>query len=179
MSGPAAPCLVLPGYQDSGPAHWQSRWEALDATLTRVQQRDWDVPDRDDWVAALDAAVGASGQEVVLVAHSIGCLTVVHWAARARPRVRGALLVAVPDPSGPRFPAPATGFASVPRDRLPFPSIVVVSDDDPYAAPGFGIACAAAWGARLFDVGSKGHINGQSGLGDWPQGRALLATLTT
>ena len=33
---------------------------------------------------------------------------------------------------------------------------------------------AADWGARFIDAGPGGHLNGESGLGDWPEGRKLL-----
>ena len=173
------PFLVLPGWLNSGPGHWQSLWEAADPTFVRVAQRDWDAPEKDEWVATLDAAVRAAGPSAVLVAHSMGCLAVAHWAAGTQSAIRGALLVAVPDPLGPQFPGAARGFAPVPMGRLPFATIVVVSDDDPYASAAFSSDCARAWGAQIVSVGARGHINGESGLGDWPEGRALVAELAS
>jgi predicted alpha/beta hydrolase family esterase len=103
---------------------------------------------------------------------------VVHWAARFSGNIRGALLVAAPDPYGPSFPAQAQGFTPLPTDPLPFPSILVASADDPYSDRKFAQACAASWGSQLIDVGAKGHINSDSGLGDWPLGQALLSQLS-
>jgi predicted alpha/beta hydrolase family esterase len=91
--------------------------------------------------------------------------------------VAGALLVAVPDPSGAHFPQDASGFAPVPLTRLPFASIVVASSDDPYGGVPFSQSCASAWGSRWFDIGPRGHINADSGLGDWGEGRRWLASL--
>ncbi|MGN6703122.1 MAG: RBBP9/YdeN family alpha/beta hydrolase [Burkholderiaceae bacterium] len=169
--------LVLPGYGGSGPQHWQTLWETADPALRRVRQRDWDRPDRDEWCAALEAAVREAGPQTILVAHSMGCLVVAHWAARTALRAAGALLVAVPDPDGLNFPAEATGFRPLPRGRLPFPSIVAASADDPYADLAFARRCASDWGSRFVDVGRAGHVNAASGLGDWPRGRALLEEL--
>ena len=177
MSAAVGPFLVLPGWLSSGPAHWQSLWEVDDPAFVRVHQCVWDAPERDEWVATLDDAVRGAGPSAVLVAHSMGCLTVAHWAAATELTIRGALLVAVPDPAGPQFPAAARGFASVPMGRLPFATTVVVSDDDPYASAAFSSDCARAWGARIVSVGARGHINGESGLGRWPEGRALVADL--
>lgn len=172
--------LVLPGYGGSGPLHWQTLWEA-DPAFLRVEQRDWEHPDRADWVRKLEMAVSRPGPDRVLVAHSLACLLVAHWAGSAAPaslsRVKGAFLVAPPDPAGPEFPASAAGFAPIPAERLPFPSVLVASTDDPYAAPAFAVRCAAGWGSRLVEVGPKGHINAASGLGAWEEGRLLLATL--
>ncbi|WP_028239026.1 RBBP9/YdeN family alpha/beta hydrolase [Stutzerimonas azotifigens] len=162
--------LIVPGIGSSGPEHWQSRWEAADPRMRRVEQADWDHPDRRVWQVQLARAVDEAGPDVLLVAHSLGCLLVAHWAAETRLPVRGALLVAVPDPEGPAFPPEATGFAPVPRQPLGFASLVVASEDDPYGSPAHAEGCAAAWGSRLLSIGAAGHINAASGLGDWPQG---------
>lgn len=174
--------LLQPGIYNSGPGHWQSHWEAADPACLRVQQRDWDHPVCTDWVATLDASLRAVAGPVVLVAHSLGCLTAVHWAARYGQlgseglggSLRGMLLVAVPDPAGPNFPADAQGFDAVPQQPLPVPSIVVMSSDDPYGSVARTRGWAQAWGSELVEIGAKGHINASSGLGDWPQGRALV-----
>jgi predicted alpha/beta hydrolase family esterase len=172
------PVLVLPGYGGSGPEHWQTLWERAHPEFRRVEARDWDRPDRDEWVANLEAAVRASGQETLLVAHSLGCLQVVHWAAttslKAAMKVRAALLVAPPDPDRPGFPEEITGFSPLPLKPLPFPAIVVGSTNDHYAAPEFTARCAKAWGARFVSVGAKGHVNAASGLGEWEEGWELL-----
>jgi len=173
--------LILPGLSNSGPEHWQSRWEAMDSRCERVQQAEWDAPRCSDWMARLDAAVAASAEPVVLVGHSSSCALVAHWARSASPeqraRVRGALLVAPSDPDGPAYPAGPTGFSPVPLERLPFPSIVVISRDDIYVTPERAAEYATAWGSRVVDIGAAGHINSASGLGDWPAGRALLDEL--
>lgn len=170
------PVLILPGIGGSGPLHWQSRWEALKPDYRRVQVPDWDRPELLAWVSALDAAVSAAATPPVIVAHSLGCLAVAHWAARGG-RARAALLVAVPDPAGPEFPEVARSFAPVPLTALGFSSRVVASRNDPYGGFEFAQRCATAWGSALTDVGSAGHINAESGLGDWVAGQRLLAEL--
>lgn len=174
---------VLPGYANSGPGHWQTRWEALDPSCVRVAMPDWDRPVREAWCDTLDTTVAAAPRGPLrFAAHSLGCLTVVHWALRrARAaqidKIAGALLVAPPDPHGPGFPSDALGFDDVVREPLPFPSIVVASSDDPYGTLAFAERCAHAWGSRLIEIGPRGHINGDSGLGDWEEGRRHLASL--
>ncbi len=176
-AGMSRPILILPGIGNSGAAHWQSLWEQGSPEMQRVQPSDWDRPDRDDWVGALEAAVARVGPQCVLVAHSLACLQVAHWAARTTRRVHAALLVAVPDPGGPNFPVEAAGFSPVPLGRLPFPSIVVASSDDAYGSADHAIRCSQAWGSRLVGVGAAGHINANSRLGAWPRGKALLEEL--
>lgn len=169
--------LLLPGLYDSGPAHWQSRWEASDPACVRVRQADWATPRRDDWVATLEAAVAAEAEPPVLVGHSTSCLLVAFWSAASVRPVRGALLVAPSDSEAPSYPAGPTGWAPVPLARLRFPSILVASSDDQYVSLPRARQFAAAWGSRLVEVGARGHINGESGLGDWPEGRALADAL--
>lgn len=170
------PVLILPGLGGSGPAHWQSRWEALDGSYQRVTMPDWDRPELGAWVSALSAAVAAASAPPVIVAHSLGCLAVAHWAHRGG-RARGALLVAVPDPEGPAFPEVAASFGPAPLAPIAFPTLMVASRDDPYASFAFAERCAGAWHSPLSDVGRAGHINAESGLGDWPEGRRLLGRL--
>ncbi|HSC81957.1 MAG TPA: alpha/beta hydrolase [Chitinolyticbacter sp.] len=168
--------LTVPGIGGSGPEHWQSRWEALHADTRRVEQADWNQPQRAAWLSRLDAAVANAGHDCVLAAHSLGCLLVAHWASHRPRSIRGALLVAVPDPDGPVFPAEAAEFTLL-QHALPFPALVVASQDDPYGGLVFSERIARTWGAELVDAGARGHLNAASNLGDWRAGRALLARL--
>jgi predicted alpha/beta hydrolase family esterase len=147
----------------------------------RVEQADWETPRCADWVATLDAAIAATTEPVVLVAHSSSCAMVAHWAQSAPgaqlTRVRGALLVAPSDPEGPHYPAGPRGFAPVPQRRLPFRSIVVASTDDRYITLTQAQAYASAWGSEFVNAGAAGHINSASALGAWPAGYALLEQL--
>ena len=47
--------LVVPGLQDSGPAHWQSWLQGQYRDSLRVRQRDWTVPDLERWAARIAA----------------------------------------------------------------------------------------------------------------------------
>lgn len=169
--------LILPGYLNSGPDHWQSLWENASPAFVRVGQRDWEHPICAEWVAVLDDAVARHGAGVVLVAHSLACHLVAHWAAATARTVKGALLVAPPDPRSPNFPGAAVGFLPVPDRPFGFPSILVASANDPYAGLDFARRCAAAWGSRFVNAGAVGHINADSGLGDWREGIALFHQL--
>ena len=172
------PVLVLPGYGDSGPHHWQTLWEAADPSLRRVRQRDWLEPRLDEWLAALHDAVAACAAPPVLVAHSLGCVLVAHWVARGAGRARGALLVAPADVDALVHVVDSVQtFTPLPLARLPFASIVVASDDDIYVTPARAAQFASAWGSRLVTVPRAGHLNAESGFGPWPEGRGLLEEL--
>lgn len=170
--------LLLPGWQNSGPDHWQSRWEALHGD-ERVTQDDWLWPRRGDWMARLDEVILQDRRSVVLVAHSLGCQLVAAWAAHSRHtgRVLAALLVAPPDVEAEAAPPQLFGWRPIVRQALPFPAVAVTSSDDPYCAPERAAAMVADWGAVCLEAGPLGHLNHESGLGDWPEGRALLTRL--
>jgi predicted alpha/beta hydrolase family esterase len=175
--GEGGPVLILPGLYNSGPDHWQSRWERAHPEFRRVLQDDWERPRCSDWIARLEAAV-LETPDAILVAHSSSCALVAHWVAgRGRGSVRGALLAAPSDPEAASYPAGPTGFAPMPLLRLPFRTLVVASDDDHYVSIARAEMFARAWGSRLVTIGNAGHINSQSGLGDWPQGYVLLEQL--
>ncbi len=171
--------LILPGWQNSGPEHWQSRWETLHG-FHRVDQHDWMTPRRGDWIARLEDVILGSDGPVVLVAHSLGCILTAAWAqvSRSTARVQGALLVAPGDPERDELRGVLPSWAPIVRDRLPFPSLLLGSHDDPYCSLAKAQSLADAWGSRFIDCGPCGHINAESGLGDWPDGLALLRELT-
>lgn len=174
---PPVPAIIVPGIDGSGPGHWQTLLEEGYPAATRFQPSSWASPDLTDWLAALSTAVDRAGAAPVLVAHSLGALLVAHWAAKSPARVAGALLVAIPDPDAPSFPAAAPTFRDVPRTPLPFPSIVVAGGDDPYDPSRAARGYAAAWGSRYLDLAGAGHVNPASGYGSWPLAAELLADL--
>ncbi len=168
--------LVVPGYTNSGPDHWQSRWQERLSTARRVTQESWDQPEPEAWRDAVIAAVQAATRPVVLVAHSLGVISCVQ-AAPYLPEasVAGAFLVALPDIERPDTPAVLRTFAPIPRAPLAFPSVLVTSRTDPYTAYERAADFAAAWGADLVDAGESGHLNAESGHGPWPEGLMRFA----
>jgi hypothetical protein len=174
----SASILILPGWQGSAPQHWQSLWETRYA-CQRVEQHDWMQPLRGDWISRLEDVVLSTDQPAVLVAHSLGCVLVAAWAAHSRNthRVKAALLVAPGDVEQEALRPVLVSWSPIPRQTLPFKSTLVASQDDPYCSFERARGFAAAWGAKLVDAGAAGHINADSGLGDWPQGQMLLNEL--
>ncbi|PUE50993.1 alpha/beta hydrolase [Limnohabitans sp. 2KL-1] len=169
--------LILPGWQGSGPEHWQMHWVRRFGD-TLVEQNDWMRPRRGDWLARLDEVVIDAPGSVLLVAHSLGCIQVAAWAAFSRhtARVQGALLVAPGDVESHDMKNKLSGWSPIVRQPLPFASILVGSQNDPYCSVERAQQMANDWRASWVDLGHAGHINADSALGDWPQGRALLQT---
>lgn len=169
------PVIIVPGWRDSGPGHWQSLWAERMQSARRVVQDDWVSPKREAWVGALERLILAQEQPVVIAAHSLGCIATAHLGEAAASRIAGALLVA---PADPERRAALNDFAPVPYARLPYRSIVVASSNDPFCPVRLAGAYARAWGSEFVRMQNAGHINVDSGHGDWPLGLALLESLT-
>ncbi|MBV8447930.1 MAG: serine hydrolase family protein [Hyphomicrobiales bacterium] len=174
-----ADILFVPGLGNSGPDHWQTRWEKKLSTGRRVEQKDWDHPRLADWKARIIeeiARAAEASRPAVLIAHSLGSIAVVH-AAIALGKVTGAYLITPPsDAAIATLPGVDPAFVPVPMSPLPFPSVLVASRTDPYGSYTDAQAKAEAWGSTLVDAGNAGHINTESGHGPWPEGLMRLAT---
>ena len=172
--------LIVPGWSNSGPDHWQSRWQRNLKTARRVEQDDWLLPDREAWVAQIIAEVARSTRPVVLVAHSLGVAAVLHAAgALDAAKVAGAFLVAPsdldalqqwPNAEGQAWGAIAASFAPMPTAALAFPARVIASSDDAFCTISRAQELAALWGADVSILAKAGHINTTSGHGPWPEG---------
>lgn len=169
--------LLVPGYENAKPGHWQRLWEDAMPGARCVEMPSWDHPVRGEWVTALDEAIAASEEAPLLVGHSLGSLTIVLWAQDHDRPVRGALLAAPADVERPGGLELLRPFGPIPRRRLPYPSVVAASSDDPFMGLERARALAVDWGARFVDLGPCGHLNRTSGHGPWPRGEALLAEL--
>ena len=176
--------LIVPGLRDQVADHWQT---LLAQRLPQVRT----VPPmgREDLnctarVEAIERAVAAIEGPVIIVAHSGGVIMVVHWAQRYRRAIAGALLATPPDferqmpPGYPTIEALAAGgWLPVPREPLPFPSIVAASRDDPLGSFERVTELARVWGSRFEDLGNVGHLNPGSGYGEWPQAEQYIDQL--
>ena len=169
-----ATVIIVPGWRDSGPGHWQSLWADRLPNAVRVVQDDWISPTRRAWVAALERTILAAPGPVVIAAHSLGCIATTHVSPEVAQRIQGALLVA---PADPERRAVLNDFAPVPYARLPYRSVLVASSNDPFCPIRLAGAYARAWGSEFVRLQQAGHINVESGHGEWPLGLALLHSL--
>ncbi|MFC5523063.1 RBBP9/YdeN family alpha/beta hydrolase [Polaromonas jejuensis] len=166
--------IIVPGWRDSGPGHWQSLWTERLSGAVRVQQDDWITPSRKAWVSTIARTILQQGEPVVVVAHSLGCIATTHLPPEAAARIQGALLVA---PADPERRAVLSDFAPVPYQKLPYRNVLVASSNDPFCPVRLAGAYARAWGSEFVRMQDAGHINIESGHGEWPLGLALLQSL--
>lgn len=179
--------LIIPGLRDHVDEHWQT---LLAARLPRVRcvppmgRTNLDCTARVD---AINRELMAISGPVVVVAHSGGVIMLAHWVAsptRTRKAIRGALLATPPDfeqPMPEGYPTMAAlgaaGWLPVPRQPLPFPSIVAASRNDPLGRFERVERLALDWGSRFVDLGEVGHLNPASGFGEWPQAAVFIREL--
>lgn len=170
--------VLVPGWHGSGPGHWQAIWHAANPNWGWIEQRDWELPDRGEWLHGIDRAVANCSGRVVIVAHSLGCIAFAWWASwapeRVRQKVEGAFLVAPSDVEREDCPPELRSFAPAPRCPLPIPTMLIASENDPFMTLERATRLANSWGSTLVNAGSAGHINIASGHGPWPAGKALL-----
>jgi predicted alpha/beta hydrolase family esterase len=172
-ASPKAHFLIQPGWQNSGPHHWQTLWEEqLGSAATRVPQQDWMVPERIAWTRVLDATIRRTPAPVVILAHSIGCLATI-FAVTAAP-VAAMVLVAPADAERADAPGALHTFTPIPMEPLNVPALVFASDSDPYCGLDRALAFAGAWKADLEIVTGGGHINADAGFGPWPDGWLMV-----
>jgi uncharacterized protein len=180
-SEPSPTILLIPGLNNSGPDHWQTRWQQRLPGAVRAELGSWDSPRKTAWITNLGIAIRNIAGPKILVAHSLGCHAVAWWAKQepevAELDIKGALLVAPPDVDSVSKGSKLADFGPAPRTFLPFPSLLVASQNDPYCGIQHAQKLARRWRARFVNAGLFGHINADSGIGDWPYGLSLLDTL--
>ena len=176
--------LIVPGLRDHVADHWQTLLAARLSRSRTVPPLGRNFLDLAARVEAIEREAQAIEGALIVVAHSGGVPMVAHWAARTQRPVLGALLATPPDierpmPEGyPTIEAlQAGGWLPMPRARLPFPSIVAASRNDPLAAFDRVVEMARCWGARVEDLGEAGHLNPASGHGPWPRAKDLVEEL--
>jgi len=171
--------LILPGLGNSGEKHWQTFWHKKFENSTRIVQDNWDEPIREEWISRLNEEINQLNSPTILVAHSLAVSLVLHWAKENNnPNIVGALLVAPADVDSPQHtPESVRNFSPMPIYKLPFPSIVVASENDPYASFERKEYFAKEWGSDFVNVGQQGHINSDSDLKYWEEGQLILQQL--
>jgi len=108
----------------------------------------------------------------ILVAHSLGCIAVAHWAAsRDVAAVASALLWRRLAARFSLCPQELRSFLPAPNSRLPsrpswLPARTILLAYRPCVAP------RPVMGSEFVNVGLQGHINVASGHGPWPAGEA-------
>jgi predicted alpha/beta hydrolase family esterase len=173
--------LIIPGLGDSGEKHWQSFWLQKFPNSTKVIQDNWDEPQLNEWLTRLDENIQKINEPTILVAHSLAVSLVMHWVSQNNnSNIVGALLVAPADvDSLEHTPDFLRHFSPIPTQIIPFPTLVIGTENDTYISLKRAEELASNWGSDFVNIGQKGHINSESNLEDWEEGQAFLKQLIT
>ncbi|WP_231758455.1 RBBP9/YdeN family alpha/beta hydrolase [Microbulbifer elongatus] len=179
-----ATVLIVPGLRDHVEEHWQTHLESRLQRVCSVPPLTENRLDCDARIENIQRQIERISGDIILVAHSAGCLMVAHWAARYTREIKGALLAAPPDMQAdwpPQYPTPDTlreqGWEPLPQQPLPFPSILAASTNDYLASFNAAGHMAATWGSKLVNLGDVGHLNPASGYGPWPMADVFIEEL--
>lgn len=178
------PVVIVPGLRGHVAEHWQTHLAAALPNAHVVDSSARDKGDLSGRIADVQQVITSLDEPAIIVAHSAGVLVTVHWAQRFGAGVRGALLATPPDLARPlpaEYPSldelAAAGWLPIPRQELPFPSLVCVSSNDALGNPALVGGMAAAWGSEVVELGAVGHLNPAAGFGEWPAALDLLGRL--
>jgi uncharacterized protein len=173
--------LIIPGLGDSGAKHWQSFWLQKFPKSTKVIQDNWETPQLTEWLSRLEETIQQTKEPTILVAHSLAVSLVMHWVSQnSNPNIIGALLVAPADVNSPEHtPDFLRHFSPIPTQTIPFPSIVIGTENDTYISLERAKELASFWGSDFINIGQKGHINSDSDLEYWEEGQEFLQQLIT
>ena len=170
--------LIVPGYGNSGPDHWQTFFEKKLLNCKRIEQNSWEKPICEDWLSAINEAVNHyNANSVVLISHSMGGIAIAHWAAKYNIKIKAAMIVAPPDLENSWEDLGLQTFTPIPTQKLPFKSIIVASAYDHWATVVRTKEFAKNWGSDLVLIENAGHINAASGFGEWKDGLDILKKL--
>jgi predicted alpha/beta hydrolase family esterase len=168
MSVTIPPLLIVPGFKDSGPEHWQTWLEQKVPNAARVEGIDWDSPVLATWAGQVRDALARAPQPLRVVAHSFGCLAAVVAAADRPDQVAELILAAPADPARFDFTglkpdiarASTWSLANVlPLRDLNVNGCIIASRNDPWLSFEQAEQLADSWGLALHDAGAAGHIN--------------------
>lgn len=170
--------FIVPGLGNSGPDHWQTYFENSAENFQRINQQEWDAPNCNEWIKTIDETISQyDPSTVVLIGHSLGCVTIAKWAKLYGRKIKGALLVAPSDIESPLYTFTSTGFTPIVLDKINFKTIVVTSSDDPWVTLDRATYFAKNWGSKLINIGDAEHVNAASGYGQWQEGLDILKLL--
>ncbi|WP_321449499.1 alpha/beta hydrolase [uncultured Cohaesibacter sp.] len=163
--------VLVPGFKNSGPEHWQTYWEREINLFCRIEQSRWDQRDIVLWIDAVGRLLTKRNRPAILIGHSLGALASACVIARGELNVVGGMFVAPAEPM--RFAVEER----IPHENLGIPTVVVASHNDKLISFARAKGLADGWASDFIDVGEAGHINSEAGFGRWPYGLTILRDL--
>ncbi len=178
MTNAKTTIVLSPGFENAGPQHWQTHIQRKYENTTRVEQQNWTNPERDIWIAQLEKTVAQIAGDLILVGHSCGANVIAQWAEQHdAQRVKGALLVAPADIDDVHAMKEIQVQRPLTTLALPFPSIVISSDNDGHITEQRARYFSQCWGSQFVLIPGADHFQTEAGFGDWPLAEQLIEQL--
>lgn len=180
-----ATLLIVPGFGGSGPLHWQSWIAKKYESAIWVNDLPLLEPKIHIWANAICRAIDQIEGEILILAHSFGCLASSLAIARHPQRVAAAILVAPASPARfsenghilPEHDGTKTIKHLLPTQPLAVTGLVIASENDPWMPFNQAAKLAKNFGFPTINLGLSGHINVDSGHGPWPLIDVLIGNL--
>lgn len=170
--------LIVPGFTNSGPEHWQTFIQRKYGNVVRVEQDDWNRPSA-DWVEKLAQTINETEGDIVLLGHSCGAVAVSQWAiAHSVDRVKALVLVAPADVDAQEAIEPIRQQRPLPTKNLGYKSLLIHSDNDEHLDESRACELASQWGCKAYLITGGGHLHTAAGYGEWLEGERLIENFT-
>ena len=141
------------------------------------QMPDTENPELGNWLKKLDKIIGESDENVYLVGHSLGCVTILKYLEKVNKKVGGVILVAgflnsLGIPEIENFTETQIDFEKI--NKLNTRIVVINSDNDPFVPIEEGKILRDKLGAKLIIMENAYHINEGNGFFELPIGLDVL-----
>jgi predicted alpha/beta hydrolase family esterase len=170
--------LIVPGFTNSGPNHWQTFIQRKYSNVIRVEQDDWNSPSA-IWVGKLTQTINETEGDILLVGHSCGAVAIAKWAvSHSVERVKALILVAPADVDAEDAIEPIREQRPLPTKKLGYKSLLIHSDNDKHLHKSRACELASRWGCETRLICGGGHLHTDAGYGEWLEGEQLIENFT-
>ena len=176
------------------PEHGWYQWMTDEMTARNIEAHNLSMPNTDnplpdEWISAIEKAVGTPDAETYFVTHSLSCQAIIRYAATlpADIMLGGALFVA-------GFFGEITGLDDVDQEHYRThwlaksfdanvatkhlgPSVALFSDNDKYVPLDCQNAFKDFLNAKILVMHNRGHFSGDTNTTELPEGRDELLAL--
>ncbi|KLT73752.1 hypothetical protein PL75_02115 [Neisseria arctica] len=178
--------FIIHGYQSAPNRHWfpwlKRELNKQNIPVSAIALPDSNNPDFSRWQQTLAEQIGTPAAQDYFVAHSLGCITVLHYlSTHARNRFGGLVLTAGFAKTIPTLPELDSyiGQASIKFSELAnlAPIHSIISDNDQIIPPSYSLHLAEQLGSSVCMIPNGGHLMQSDGINELPQALKALQAM--
>lgn len=157
---------------------WYVRWGDRLAQAVFISASLDDEKQLANWQERISSQLQKCDKPIIIIAQSIGIAAFLSAARDSKVPIAGAFFVAPVDCQvGTELAQKAKDFLPYPEGRLPYPSVVIGSQNDTHCSLEEAKKLANTFHSLFLDGGEAGHINEHSGYGPWPEGFMVFSKM--